>query len=81
MGKLTDAAVKNAKPGVGVDGEGKPRAKSNRLQDGEGLSLLVKPNGCWICIDRKWDKLQTHTIREDLNGIIGTAFVEATCSR
>ncbi len=31
MGKLTDAAVRNAKPG--------------RLQDGEGLSLLVKPNG------------------------------------
>lgn len=31
MGKLTDAAVRNAKPG--------------RIQDGEGLSLLVKPNG------------------------------------
>ena len=31
MGKLTDLAVKNAKPG--------------RHQDGEGLSLLVKPNG------------------------------------
>lgn len=36
MGKLTDLAAKNAKPG--------------RLQDGEGLSLLVKANGSkfWV---------------------------------
>lgn len=50
MSKLTDIAAKKAKPGVKVDEQGKPRAISHRLQDGEGLSLLVKPNGSkfWV---------------------------------
>ena len=50
MAKLTDLAVKNAKPGVYVDAEGNTRPKANRLHVGDGLTVLVKPNGSkfWV---------------------------------
>lgn len=46
MGKLTVAKVRNAKPLF--DAAGRPKA--NRLADGEGLYLLVKPTGgkSWV---------------------------------
>ncbi len=46
MGRLTSLKVRNAKPLRDATG----KAKANRLLDGDGLSLLVKPSGgkSWV---------------------------------
>jgi len=64
MGKLTVAEVRNAKPGIGPDGQPRKRV----LVDGNGLMLIVAPSGArnWVLRVQEGKRADGKPLRRDI---------------